>query len=75
MTPERAKELANQYWDEWMNSPSNDRLADALTSAILAACKEQKEQDAKICESLFDRGDIDNYPVAEDCAKAIRGGA
>lgn len=70
MTPERAAELAREIGSIWRLG----NMAEAhIRDAILAACKEQKEADAKICEE-YAEGGIGGWKhnTPADCAKAIR---
>jgi len=73
MKPERAREIAYQAWDKWMETDHDDHVADALTKAILQACAEQREEDAKICDVVGDNAVGDHEPGgAYACAAAIR---
>lgn len=64
MTPERAAEIAGGLRFQYAMS---NAAHDAIKDAILRACKEQKEADAKICEGIGP----DDW-TGENCAKAIR---
>ena len=68
MTPERARELAYQAWGAWMETDHDDHVADVIKQAILKACAEQKEADAKIAQRYYDEY---GYPVGL-VVKAIR---
>ena len=70
MTPERAEEIAVGAWRivsaayAW----NTQDLTAPLQRAILIACAEQREIDAKICEEHYT---IEG--IAQRCAAAIRG--
>lgn len=66
MTPERAAELANNAAKYTCGSGVD---ADVIAEAILQACNEQREIDAKICEEHYA---IEG--IAQRCAAAIRMG-
>jgi len=75
MTPERAAELAGIYTNNYCSALAispHVNLSEYVQQAILAACNDQKEADAKICEGIA----APMYPHAQgpylDCAKAIR---
>ncbi len=72
MTPERARELSEEAWrdmedcKEW-NAP--------LIKAILKACGEQREEDARICMAQGDKsGDDYEAGGCYGCEIAIREG-
>lgn len=55
MTPERAGELAGIYTNNYCSALAispHVNLTDYVQQAILQACAEQRESDAKICEKV-----------------------
>jgi hypothetical protein len=63
MTPERAREIAYQAWDKWMETDHDDHVADALTKAILQACAEERAEVLKgefICSKCGLRKDSEH---------------
>ena len=72
MTPERAKELANNASKYTCGSGMD---ADVIAHAILQACAEQRETDAKICKDISgnEPSGASGRFGALDCAAAIRG--
>ena len=89
MKPERAREIAYQAWDRWMNTDHDDHVADALTKAIILACAEQRQEYADLMdeaavnvsdwgayasEYFQDKWDLAGYVKKwQDRAAAIRG--
>ena len=77
MTPERADELAQETWKRICADKawSAQELADELKQAILQACAEQREEDAKICRTRGDKsGDDYEAGGCYGCETAIREG-
>ena len=66
MTPERAEEIAVRIRADYAISMG---AKEAIKQAILQACSEQREIDAKICEEHYA---IEG--IAQRCATAIREG-
>ena len=73
MTPERAEEVARN--STRVIGLRDDQLF-AVTQAILQACAEQRETDAKICEDISgnEPSGASGRFGALDCAAAIREG-
>ena len=69
MKPERALEIANDARERFSSMGENE----VLIKAILQACAEQREADAKICDVVGDNAVGDHEPGgAYACASAIR---
>jgi hypothetical protein len=66
MTPERAEEIAVRIRADYAISMG---AKEAIKQAIIQACAEQRETDAKICEEHYT---IEG--IAQRCAAAIREG-
>jgi hypothetical protein len=66
MTPERAEEIAVRIRADYAISMG---AKEAIKQAIIQACAEQRETDAKICEEQYT---IEG--IAQRCAAAIRAG-
>jgi hypothetical protein len=64
MTPKRAEELANNAAKYTCGSGMD---VDVIIEAILQACADQREEDAKICDDMV-------LYTGFDCAAAIRKG-
>jgi hypothetical protein len=69
MTPERAEEIASRIR---ANYALGTIARDAIKQAILQACAEQREADAKICDLFADQHGY-HGKAAQDAAAAIRG--
>jgi len=69
MTPQRAKELANNASKYTCGSGMD---ADVIAHAILQACAEQREEDAMICDTTAEFHGFYGT-AAKDAAVKIRG--
>ena len=49
MTPERALEIALHFWGAYVCGRVYENEVQMIEAAVLAACREQAEADAKIC--------------------------
>ena len=77
MTPEHAEEIASRIRFDCALSKS---AGEAIKQAILQACAEQREEDAKICDDLVNtnmdgsiRDGVRQVRVESNFAAAIRG--
>ena len=77
MTPERAEAIAQVIADSLATGEASNigvSWAEAIAEAILLACAEQREEDAKICRAQGDKeGDDYEAGGCYGCETAIRG--